>query len=367
MLTTLTTHILAQSAYLPPKASTYAPEVDRVFNGILLITTFFCLLIFAGMLYFAIKYRHRPGHEGGESPGHSTALELTWTIVPTIIVLVVFYYGFRGYLDMTVVPPNAYEITVESKMWNWGFVYPNGHVNPELHIPQNRPVRLILTSGDVIHSLYIPAFRSQKQAVPGRYNRFWIQATELGEYPVYCAQYCGTNHSEMITKLVVHAPADFDAWLETASNLEKRPEFQQQGPAWAGNEIIKGRGCLQCHSLDGSAGTGPTFKDLFGRQETLNDGSVAVDENYVRESILYPNKHIVQGYQAVMPSFLGQLKDREIDWIIAAMKTHSVNFKGGTPSGGPPAAPAGSPPPPKGESAGATQPAPHPPNQGQPR
>jgi cytochrome c oxidase subunit 2 len=363
LTTTLMTHILAQSAYLPPKASTLAPDADRVFNGILIVVTFFCVLIFAGMLTFAIKYRHRPGHEGGESPGHSTALELTWTIVPVIIVLVIFYYGFRGYLDMTVVPPNAYEITVESQTWNWTFRYPNGLASPELHIPRDRPIRLVLTSSDVIHSLYIPAFRAQKQAVPGRYNRFWVEGTQTGEFPIYCAQYCGTNHAKMITSVFVHAPAEFDQWLEIASNPEKQPDFT---PVKAGNQIIQARGCTNCHSLDGSAKTGPTFKDLFGRQETLGDGSVSVDENYVRESILYPNKHVVQGYQAVMPSFLGQLKDREIDWIIAALKTHSANFKGGAPSGATPATPGGSPPA-KGASAGATQPAPHPPNQGQPK
>ena len=368
MLTTLMTNILAQSAYLPPKASPFASDVDRVFNGILLVTAFFCLLIFAGMLFFAVKYRHRPGHEGGESPGHSTALELTWTIVPTIIVLVIFYYGFRGYLDMVVVPPNAYEITVESKMWNWGFVYPNGHINPELHIPRNRQVRLILTSGDVIHSLYIPAFRAQKQAVPGRYNRFWVQGSEVGTFPLYCAQYCGTNHAEMITKVVVHEPADFDVWLENASNLEKRPEFQQQGPAWAGNQIMQGRGCLQCHSLDGSAGTGPTFKDLFGRQEIMADGSnVLVDEDYIRESILYPNKRLVKGFQAVMPSYLGSMKDKEIDWIIAALKQRSVHFKAdGGATGAKPATPGGAPPA-TGSGAGAIQPRPHAPNKGQPQ
>ncbi|MEA2734281.1 MAG: cytochrome c oxidase subunit, partial [Humisphaera sp.] len=248
MLTTL----LAQAAYLPPQASSVAPEVDRVFNGILIVVTFFCVLVFTGTIIFAIKYRHRPGHEGGESPGHSTALELTWTIVPTIIVLVIFYYGFRGYLDMTVVPPNAYEIQVEGKMWNWQFGYPNGHYDPELHIPLNRPVRLVLRSEDVIHSLYIPAFRSQKQAVPGRYNRFWIQGSAVGEYPIYCAQYCGTNHPLMITQVVVHAPADFDQWLEIASNPEKQAGFT---PRKAGLQIMKGKGCLGCHTLDGSAGT----------------------------------------------------------------------------------------------------------------
>jgi cytochrome c oxidase subunit 2 len=214
--------------------------------------------------------------------------------------------------------------------------------------------------------LYIPAFRSQKQAVPGRYNRFWIQATETGEYPVYCAQYCGTNHSKMITKIVVHDPSDFDKWLEIASNPEKQAGFT---PVKAGEQLFKAKGCLNCHTLDGNGSTGPTFKDLFGRQETLNDGAVTVDENYIRESVLYPNKHIVKGFQPQMPSFLGSLRDREIDWIIAALKAHSANYKGGAPNGTPASAPAapGGTPPVQGERAGATQPAPHAPNQGQPK
>jgi cytochrome c oxidase subunit 2 len=318
---------LAQSAYLPPKASTVAPYVDLLFNAILFITAFFCLLIFVMMGVFAFKYRHRPGNEGGESPGHSTALELTWTIIPTIIVLVIFYYGFKGFLNETVVPPNAYEINVQSRMWNWGFVYPNGHVDPELHIPKDRPIRLVLTSDDVIHSLYIPAFRVQKMTVPGRYNRFWVEATQAGDFPVYCAQYCGTNHAEMITKCIVHEQADFNAWLEVASNPEKQSGFT---PARAGEQIMKARGCFQCHSMDGSASTGPTLKDAFGRTEALSDGStITVDENYIRESIYYPQKKIVKGFGPVMPAFLGSLKDREIDWIIAYLKNNSAHFQAG--------------------------------------
>jgi len=188
------------SFYMPPQASTVAPDVDWLFNFILGITIFFCALIFTGMLVFGIKYRHRPGHEGGEAPGHSTGLELTWTIIPTIIVLVVFFFGFRGFLNMAVVPPNSYEIIVQSKMWNWAFQYPNGTVTSELHVPKDRPIRLVLTSDDVIHSFYIPAFRTQKMSVPGRYNRAWFQATQTGTIPIYCAQYCGTNHSEMLSK-----------------------------------------------------------------------------------------------------------------------------------------------------------------------
>lgn len=327
--------ILAQSAYLPPKASTVAPEVDGLFNTILGITTFFCLLIFVSMIVFAIKYRHRVGHEGGASPGHSTALELTWTIIPTIIVLTVFYYGFKGFLNETVVPPNAYEVQVDGYMWGWAFTYPNGHVDPELHIPKDRPVRLVLSSKDVIHSLYLPAFRMQKSAVPGRYNRFWVQATQLGEFPVYCAQYCGQNHAEMITKVVVHDAAEFPKWLEVASDLSKQPGFT---PVKAGAQLVAARGCTNCHHTDGTASTGPTFKDLFGKQEALNDGTVTVDENYIRESILYPQKRIVKGFGPVMPAFLGSLKDNEIDWIIWYLKSISANYKGdmsaGTTGGG---------------------------------
>ncbi len=322
--------ILAQSAYLPPRASTVAPEVDGLFNAILAIITFFCLVIFAAMIVFAIKYRHRVGHEGGASPGHSTALELTWTIIPTIIVLTVFYYGFKGFLNETVVPPNAYEVQVDAYMWGWAFTYPNGHVDPELHIPKDRPIRLVLSSRDVIHSLYLPAFRMQKSAVPGRYNRFWVQATRLGEFPIYCAQYCGQNHSEMLSKVVVHDPKEFPDWLERASDLAKQPGFT---PIKAGGQIVAARGCLNCHHTDGTASTGPTFKDLFGKQEVLNDGEVTVDENYIRESILYPQKRIVKGFGPVMPSFLGSLKDNEIDWIIWYLKSISANYKGDMSAG----------------------------------
>jgi cytochrome c oxidase subunit 2 len=333
--------LLSQSAYLPSKASTVSAEVDTLFNALLVLTAFFCLLIFAGMAVFAWKYRHRPGRdEPGRAPVHSTALELTWTIVPTIIVLTIFYYGFKGYLNMAVVPPNAYEITVDGYTWGWSFVYPNGISSTELHVPKDRPVRLILTSRDVIHSFYVPAFRIQKMNVPGRYNRAWFQATEVGEYDIFCAQYCGTSHGEMVSKVVVHTPEDFARWLDEASNPEKQAGFT---PVKAGQQIISR--CTQCHSIDGAGGTGPTFKDMFGKQEQLIDGSnVTVDENYVRDSILYPDKHVVQGFssggRSAMPSFLGQLRDKEIDWVIAYLKTISANYKGGDPNAGAATAPA---------------------------
>jgi cytochrome c oxidase subunit 2 len=315
---------LANSLYFPPSASTVAPHVDALFNGILIVTAFFCLLIFVLMIAFAIKFRHRPGKTIGAPAGHSTALELTWTIIPIIICIVIFYYGFKGYLDETVVPPNAYEIQVHSQMWNWSFEYPNGHIDPELHIPKGQPVHLILESADVVHSLYIPAFRVQKMTVPGRYNRIWVQATRLGEYPIYCAQYCGTQHSQMMSKCVVHDPADFAKWLEVASNPEKQKGFT---PEKAGKQVMTAHGCFQCHTTNGSALIGPTLKDVFGSDVLLQDGShVHADENYVHESILYPQKKIVKGFGPVMPSFLGTLKDREIGWIIAYLKSISSHY-----------------------------------------
>jgi cytochrome c oxidase subunit II len=313
---------------LPEQASTVAPDVDWLFHFILWTTVFFCILIFVLMLVFAIKYRHRP-ERGDESPspGHNTALELTWTIVPTIIVLLIFFYGFRGYLDMSVVPPNSYDIQVKSWMWNWGFIYPNGHVDSELHIPKDQPVRLVLTSDDVIHSFYVPAFRIQKFTVPGRYNRIWVQATEAGEFPIYCAEYCGLNHSEMEAKVVVHETREeFDRWLEVASNPEMQPDFH---PVKAGAQLAQARGCLQCHTTDGTASTGPTWLNLFGSQRTFTDGTSAVaDEDYIRESIFYPARRITQGYPNTMPSYLGVLRDREVDWLIAYLKDISEHHQG---------------------------------------
>jgi len=181
----------------------------------------------------------------------------------------------------------------------------------------------------------MPAFRVQKMSVPGRFNRFWIEATQEGEFPIYCAQYCGLNHSEMLSKVVVHPAADFPRWLEIASDLSKQPGFT---PVAAGSQIVKARGCVTCHSQDGSAGQGPTFKDLWNKQETLNDGTVTVDENYVSESIKDPAKRVVKGFQPVMPSFAGSLKDKEIGWIIAYLKSISSH----TPAGGSsPTVPAG--------------------------
>lgn len=304
--------------WLPSQGSEGAAEVDRIFGFVFWVSAFFFLLIVVLMVLFVIRYRRRPGRDEAEpSPRHNTPLEITWTTVPILIVIVIFIWGFKVYLDINTPPANSYEVLVTGQKWKWLFTYPNGHVDENLHVPIATPIRLVMTSEDVIHGFYIPAFRLKRDVVPGRYAKLWFQATKPGEYQIYCTQYCGTGHSDMWAKAVVHEPGGFERWLEDASNFLAR-----MSPAQAGEQLFRTRGCAQCHSVDGKAGTGPTFKALFGHQVPLDGGkTVVADEDYVRESILEPQAAIVAGFQPVMPTFKGRLKDQEITAIIEYLKT----------------------------------------------
>ena len=312
-----------ESFWMPERASTFANEVDWLFYCILGVCVFLAALIFVPLVVFVIRYRHRgPNDEPmAKSPSNSTALQLIWTIVPTLIVLTIFYFGFIGYLDMSVVPPNAYEIQVSGKMSKWSFIYPNGYSDGELHVPKGIPVHLVLTSEDVIHDLYIPAFRIKKDAVPGRYNKLWFQASRTGSFDAYFAEYGGNNYPQMMTKVVVHEPEEFDAWLEKASNWENR-----MTPLEAGKMFFNNRGCNQCHTVDGTRMIGPSLKDLYGSMQPLTNGAkVLADEAYLRESILVPGAKIVEGYTDVMPSYQGTLKERDLRALILWMKSQSVH------------------------------------------
>ena len=226
-------------------------------------------------------------------------------------------------MDMYTPPGNALHVNVIGRRWYWSFEYPDtGLINDnELHVPVDKAVKLVLTSEDVIHSLYVPAFRLKRDAVPGRYNKAWFRATEVGEFDLFCAEYCGTSHSDMLATVIVHEPGEFETWLEAASNF-----LDRVSPAEGGKRLTSARGCVTCHSVDGSAGIGPTFQGLFGHEQLLSDGSsVVVDEDYIRESILEPQAKIAAGYDAVMPTYQGRLKDREITAIIEYIKTLESN------------------------------------------
>jgi cytochrome c oxidase subunit 2 len=354
MLSTILAASDGGSFWMPSQASTVAGEVDSLFYLILYICYFFFFLIVALMVGFVWRYRFRKGQpeDVGAPAGHSTALEMLWTIPPTIIVLFIAWKGFRGYMDMAVPPPNAYEIQVTGQMWNWAFKYPNGHIDTTLHVPKDTPIRLVLDSVDVIHSLYIPHFRLKRDAVPGRFNRFWFTATmSQGErdssgkwvngFPVYCAEYCGTSHSEMVTEAIVHPNRQmFEDWLADASRWSDKMTYQERGAQ------IHQMFCVACHSVDGTAGTGPSWKNAFGATHPLADGSnVTVDEDYIRESIYYPQRKVVAGYPAGgMNSFLGQLSEEDVKAVIWYMKSISDNFDKSLLPSAPPEA-AGSPAP----------------------
>ena len=308
---------------LPPEASTSATEIDRLLIFILSVTGFFFILISGLALVFVIIYRHRPGISVGRSPHHNLPLELTWVSIPLILVFIIFAYGFAEYMDLVIPPDEAYQINVIGQRWKWQFAYENGYVDENLHVPVDRPVTLIITSQDVIHSLFIPAFRLKRDAVPGRYSKIWFRATTTGEFPIYCAEYCGEGHSKMLSKIVVHPAGEFEKWLVEASSFVRRLP-----PVEAGKKLYETRGCMQCHSIDGKKLIGPTFLNLFGDEVTLRDKKkVVADENYIRESILEPMAKVVGGFDPVMPTYKGQLSEEEISAITAFLKSLSEKGK----------------------------------------
>jgi cytochrome c oxidase subunit 2 len=303
--------------WLPMEGSSVAPQVDSLFYLILAVATVFFLIVVFLTVYFVLRYRRRPGEAAEGTAVHNTRLELTWTGIPLVLVLIIFFLGFKGYMNMSTAPQNAYEIQVTAQKWAWQFTYPNGYSDADLHVPVNQSVLLTLTSEDVIHGFYIPAFRVKKDVVPGRYNKVWFRATVPGEYVLTCTQYCGAGHSNMMANVIVHPPGGFETWLaHAAENQEKEP------PAEAGARLFKSKGCVSCHTVDGTVKIGPSLKGVYGSTVILSTGGkVQGDEDYIRESILSPAAKVVAGFDPVMPTYQGRITDREITDLIEYMKS----------------------------------------------
>lgn len=309
--------------WMPIDASTIAGNVDFVFNFILVISIIFFALIVFAMAYFLIRYNRDRAKEPGESPNQNMLLEITWSVIPLILVLAIFYVGFKEYMNLAISPPGAYEIQVLGQQWQWAFTYPNGYMDTELHVPIGRPIELVMTSQDVIHSFFVPAFRVKKDLVPGRYTKTWFEATKLGEFDLFCAEYCGTGHSDMLSTVIVHTEDDFKTWLKEASDF-----FDRMSLVDAGEKLYKLKGCASCHTNDGKGSVGPSFKNLYGKYEVLKGGErITVDENYIRKSLLDPAAEIVAGFEPVMPTYQGRIEDREILAIIQYMKSLSEEYK----------------------------------------
>lgn len=309
--------------YLPEQASAHAAEMDWLHHLITDIAVFFTAAIVGSMLYFAIRYRKRSGvnHETPRILG-SHFLEIVWTVVPTIICIYIAYYGVAIYKDMRAVGPNANIINVTASQWKWDFQYDNGKkLTNETVIPVGESVKYVMQSTDVLHSFFVPAMRVKKDAVPGMYTYLTFTPTKTGEYPIFCTEYCGKDHSAMMAKLKVVSRAEYDRWL--ADNSAELAA-QKMSPVELGRSIYSGKGaCKSCHSLDGSRLVGPSWLKLYQKKGKFSDGSeYSADENYLRESILEPNKHVVEGFAPnMMPAFAGQLSDAEITGVISFIRT----------------------------------------------
>ena len=300
----------------PQQASAQAGQVDAIYFFMVAVTAFFSILIAGLVVFFAIKYRRREGNEVGHAIHGSLALELLWTVIPFIIVMVMFGWGAKVFFDMYRPPVGAMEIYVVGKQWMWKAQHMDGQreIN-ELHVPVGRPVKLIMGSEDVLHSYYIPAFRVKADVIPGRYNVLWFTATKAGTYHLFCAEYCGTKHSGMIGSVVAMEPQDFQAWLGGGRASDS--------PVAAGEKLFADLACDTCHRTD-SQGRGPMLTNVFGRQVELQDGrSVLADEAYIRESIVNPQAKIVAGFQPLMPTFQGLVTEEQLLQLISYVKSLS--------------------------------------------
>ncbi|MEI7898137.1 MAG: cytochrome c oxidase subunit II [bacterium] len=297
-------------------ASNFTEGVDLAFKVILGISLFFLVGITTVMLYFVYRY-NRKRHPAAVQFKDNNILEITWITIPLILVLLMFYYGYVAFSPMRNVPSDAIPITVIGKMWIWNFEYEGGKQSPVLVVPLNKAVKLNLHSEDVIHSLYIPAFRIKEDVVPGKKNYMWFIAQQLGEYDVLCTVYCGLRHSYMETKTKVVSEAEFAAWLKALPDKTNEPE---------GLTILKKNACTGCHSIDGTKIVSASFKGLYGKTEkVMTDGrerSVTVDDAYIKSSVYDPDKDILVGFQkGIMKPYKGIVTEDEVTKIIDYLKT----------------------------------------------
>jgi len=303
---------------LPGQNSAYTRDYDLMFMSIVGLCAFFFVLIAVLVFFFIIRYRRR--ENAGPTPHitHNLTLELVWSIIPLIIVIGIFFWGFHNYMNAAVAPGDALEIQVTGKKWLWTFEYPDGmRTINEIHVPVGRAVRLIMTSEDVIHSFFIPGMRIKQDVVPGRCTEEWFQPDKPGTLQVFCAEYCGKSHSQMMAKIVVDDAAKYAEWLE------KGDEFTQTAPLKeVGQRVWENRGCKECHSIDGVKGQGPSFKGIWMKMEKMSDGKmVQVEANYIRESMMYPQMKVVAGFEPIMPTFQGLLREREMLGVIEYIKS----------------------------------------------
>lgn len=304
--------------WMPPAESTTAPEIDALFNFIMYSSILLTIIVAVAMVYFVVKYRRRSHTDRPVDVHESKWLEVSWIVIPTLLVLVVFFWGFRAYVVTSIPPTDAIEIKVKAQKWAWQFEYDNGiQTYSEIYVPAGRPVKLTMTSQDILHSFYVPEFRIKHDVIPNRYSFVWFEAPEEGVYQIVCTEYCGTGHSNMGAKIHVVSTQEYYEILRNGP-----PSSGPVAPASLGERLYSQRNCQTCHSIDGSAGVGPSWKGLWMTPQNHMDGSTMMaDAEYIKQSILYPQAHIVQGYaNGNMPAYEGQLDDTDVEGIAAYIR-----------------------------------------------
>jgi cytochrome c oxidase subunit II len=308
-------------AMLPPRGSEFAGEIDIVFIGIYWLSIILFLAITFPTIYFSWRYKFKPGRVTPHQT-HNTTLEILWSVGPLIICVGLFFWGLNGWMKFAVAPGDSMEVIVTGKQWLWQFEYPDGSrtVN-ELHVPVNKPVKFTMTSEDVLHDFFVPDMRVKNDVIPGRYTMIWFTPNVLGEHSFTCAEYCGKDHSGMKGVLTVDTPEDFAKFMATGGT-EWEP-YRDSGD-WAGWGKLQyeRKGCNSCHSVDGTSSKGPTWKGIFGKNETMGDGSsMVIDRAYLEQSMMQPNAKVVKGFEPIMPTFQGMLRNHEIRGLAAYIES----------------------------------------------
>jgi cytochrome c oxidase subunit 2 len=299
----------------PESASTVASQVDLLIWVMTGMSFFFLVAVVAAIVFLSVKYRAGSDANRDLEDPDNFALELTWTILPTILALIIFVVSTVVYLNLRRIPEDASEVFVTGKQWMWKLQHPNGkrEINA-LHVPIGVPIKLTMTSEDVIHSFFIPAFRVKQDVLPGRYTQLWFEATKTGTYHLFCTEYCGTEHSQMIGTVTVLDAPDYQRWLESDDSLIA----SNMSP---GEALFTKHGCVTCHNADDTA-RGPLLAGKYGTEETLNSGeTVVIDDEYIRESILNPQAQLVAGYAPLMPVFKNLINEEELFLLIDYIKS----------------------------------------------
>ena len=308
---------------LPVGISEHAASLDYLYWFLIITCAVLFLLVIIPLIIICFRYRRKtPDQKALSQKDHNFWLESLWTFLPFIYLTILFVWGFQQFLDMNIAPHDAKELKVIGQKWQWSVDYPEEEISvagmgAEVVVPVDTPIKLTMSSQDVIHSFYIPNLRVKQDVLPGRYTTLWFNATVIGEYPILCAEYCGDLHSQMLAKLKVVPREAYAAWVEATKGADQDMPLGELG-----KKLYTKLGCVACHSIDGSIKLAPTFKNIYGKKEELTDGTfVTVDDNYIRQSILEPQKQVTKGYAPIMPTFQGRVSERDLLALIEFIKS----------------------------------------------